>query len=61
MLVLLLSLGILAAQILLMVKAYNSGYELPTIGPMARAYSRLQLDGQWMRVRRHPRSLATQP
>jgi uncharacterized membrane protein len=39
MLVLLLSLGILAAQILLMVKAYNNEeYELPTIGPMARKY-----------------------
>ena len=39
MLVLVLSLGLLAAQILLMVKAYNGEeWELPTIGPMARKY-----------------------
>jgi len=39
MLVLVLSLGLLVAQILLMVKAYNGEeWELPTIGPMARKY-----------------------
>jgi uncharacterized membrane protein len=39
MLVMLLGLVLLAAQILLMVKAYNNEeYELPTIGPMARKY-----------------------
>jgi uncharacterized membrane protein len=37
MLWLLVALGILAVEILLMVKAYNNEeYELPTIGPMAR-------------------------
>ena len=39
LLVLVLSLGLLVAQILLMVKAYNGEeWELPTIGPMARKY-----------------------
>jgi uncharacterized membrane protein len=39
MLWLLVALGILAAEILLMVKAYNNEeYELPTLGPMARKY-----------------------
>jgi uncharacterized membrane protein len=39
MLWLLVALGILAVEILLMVKAYNNEeYELPTIGPMARKY-----------------------
>ena len=39
MLGLLLGLAILAAQILLMVKAYNNEeYELPTLGEMARKY-----------------------
>jgi uncharacterized membrane protein len=39
MLWLLIALGILAAEILLMVKAYNNEeYELPTLGPLARKY-----------------------
>jgi uncharacterized membrane protein len=39
MLWLLVLLGMLAAEILLMVKAYNNEeYELPTLGPMARKY-----------------------
>jgi uncharacterized membrane protein len=39
MLWLLVFLGMLAAEILLMVKAYNNEeYELPTLGPMARKY-----------------------
>jgi uncharacterized membrane protein len=39
MLWLLVALGMLALEILLMVKAYNNEeYELPTIGQMARKY-----------------------
>ena len=39
MLLMLVGLVLLAAEILLMVKAYNGEeYELPTIGPMARKY-----------------------